>query len=231
MGNGGGFASELAGSRLENCTIAGNTATGGQGGGVYAGGSNYIHSCTVASNAAAGLGNGGGIYCSGSPRIQNTIVALNNSAGDVSGNFTGDHNLISIEPRLAPLADNGGPTLTMALYPDSPAINAGILVPGITTDQRGTPRPVGGAADIGAFEWNGDSFYTAFQLRDLGRAAGIYHVQVVGPPSQVFRLQTSSDIAIWNNVSTNTTDSLGLRRLENLQSQAGPAVFYRTVSP
>src|SRR4029079_10316214 len=61
---------------------------------------------------------------------------------------------------LWPLADNGGPTLTHALLPGSPAINAGdpaaaAGVDGVPmTDQRGAPftRVYGGRIDIGAFE-------------------------------------------------------------------------------
>ena len=56
---------------------------------------------------------------------------------------------------LAPLAYYGGPTQTMALLPGSPAIGAGsiALIPaGVTTDQRGYARIVGGTVDIGAYE-------------------------------------------------------------------------------
>ena len=60
--------------------------------------------------------------------------------------------LINTDPLLGPLADNGGPTLTQALLPGSPAIDAGTAVSGVTTDQRGVPRPQGNAPDIGAFE-------------------------------------------------------------------------------
>ncbi len=61
---------------------------------------------------------------------------------------------------LAPLADNGGPTLTHALAAASPARDAGF--PGgcrddtgqlITADQRGYLRPAGAACDIGAYEF------------------------------------------------------------------------------
>ena len=65
-----------------------------------------------------------------------------------------------IDPLLAPLADNGGPTMTHALLPGSPAIDAGLTT--LTTDQRGFTRPVdlasvpnaagGNGADMGAFE-------------------------------------------------------------------------------
>ena len=53
-------------------------------------------------------------------------------------------------PQLQPLADNGGPTKTMAITPASPAFDAGAGCPSI--DQRGTPRPQGSACDLGAFE-------------------------------------------------------------------------------
>lgn len=62
-----------------------------------------------------------------------------------------------IEPRLGPLADNGGQGLTHRPDPDSPVVDAagsGCL----PADQRGFPRPLNGnadntvACDIGAFE-------------------------------------------------------------------------------
>jgi hypothetical protein len=67
------------------------------------------------------------------------------------------------DPMFGSLADNGGPTLTQALLPGSPAIDQGKSF-GATTDQRGlgyprisdlpgTPNATGGdGADIGAFE-------------------------------------------------------------------------------
>jgi hypothetical protein len=58
---------------------------------------------------------------------------------------------------LDALADNGGPTQTMALLPGSVAIDAAtdcIDYDGhpLTTDQRGVARPQGAACDVGAFE-------------------------------------------------------------------------------
>jgi hypothetical protein len=83
---------------------------------------------------------------------------LGGGSGALSGlNLTLSHNLITDapDPFLGPLADNGGPTPTMALLPGSPAIDAGVPVAGVTTDQRGIPRPQGTAPDIGAFESRG----------------------------------------------------------------------------
>ncbi len=63
----------------------------------------------------------------------------------------------STDPKLEPLADNGGPTQTHALAADSPALYA---IPvgengcgtDIITDQRGEVRPFGAGCEIGAFE-------------------------------------------------------------------------------
>jgi len=57
---------------------------------------------------------------------------------------------------LGALADNGGPTQTMALPDGSPAIDAGNQVGCPTTDQRGVPRPRSDC-DIGAYEYDGVS--------------------------------------------------------------------------
>lgn len=81
--------------------------------------------------------------------------------------IAGDHNLIGWsqfvttpadtiiwgDPRVMPLAWNGGGTRTMALRSDSKAIDAGVAN-GQTRDQRGAgfPRAQHGAVDIGAFE-------------------------------------------------------------------------------
>jgi hypothetical protein len=62
-----------------------------------------------------------------------------------------------IDPLLGPLADNGGPTLTHALLPGSPARDA-LSGACPDTDQRGIARPYDGngdetaVCDIGAFE-------------------------------------------------------------------------------
>jgi hypothetical protein len=53
------------------------------------------------------------------------------------------------------LADNGGPTLSVALVPGSPALDMVPFSGCLPEDQRGFPRPGGGACDAGAFELQG----------------------------------------------------------------------------
>lgn len=175
-GTGGGIASH-AGFVIVNSTISGNTAKKKAGGGIFTRASYAldIDSTTIADNTAA---RGAGLYIGGRPTaaidLQSTIIANNHStfgAADVSSQYgftaNGANNLIVAvenaslpgdtlhsDPKLLPLADNGGPTRTHALDAASPARDAGTNAMSLATDQRGVgfPRQVGSAPDIGAFE-------------------------------------------------------------------------------
>ncbi|MFO0915159.1 MAG: right-handed parallel beta-helix repeat-containing protein [Pirellulales bacterium] len=72
---------------------------------------------------------------------------------DAKGNYIGTA-VAPIDPRLRPLANNGGPTQTMAPYATSPLVDAGSNPQNLLNDQRGIgfKRVVGGAGDIGAVE-------------------------------------------------------------------------------
>ena len=105
----------------------------------------------------------GGIEVGGAG-VVNTLLA--DTGGNCCGQFMDlGHNLSSdgtcafanvgsmnnSDPKLGPLANNGGPTLTMALLPGSPAIDAGDTSLAPATDERGFPRPASLTTDIGAF--------------------------------------------------------------------------------
>jgi predicted outer membrane repeat protein len=152
---------------VTNSTISGNS-TGGLGGGIFMD-QGTLRNVTITGNTAGGRG--GGVSAT-TGAIQNSLIALNTSAigpdyegtlnsgghnliGDssdatITGNTTG--NIIGADPRIGPLANNGGPTFTHALRPGSPAIAAANTGAAPATDQRGVARPQGPAADIGAFE-------------------------------------------------------------------------------
>lgn len=150
---------------VNNSTISENIATSyesiGYGGGILNDGTLILNNCTICSNSAVGSSNdGGGIYDGTGVGailiLTNTIVAVNTagSGANISGSFSGTHYLVGGNPLLGPLADNGGPTLTMAPLPGSPTIDAGddSIANTLTRDQRGYPRLSGSHVDIGAVE-------------------------------------------------------------------------------
>lgn len=91
---------------------------------------------------------GGDVASLGNNLIGIAYTEFSPSVLDLSGTLANP-----LDPRLGPLSNNGGRTLTHALLPDSPAIDAGVMVPGTDGDQRGAPRPQGMSPDIGAFEF------------------------------------------------------------------------------
>jgi len=157
-----------AGAKIINSTVSGNRGIGVAG--IVAESGVEIISSTIVNNSfldAPHAPNTAGL--SGNVTLINTIISNNSSVPDCSGTLTSGsiNNLISDgscgatlsgAPLIGPLADNGGPTQTHALLPESAAIDAGndIYCPG--TDQRGAPRPQDGdgdgvsTCDIGAFE-------------------------------------------------------------------------------
>jgi predicted outer membrane repeat protein len=187
-GNGGGGVFNSGTIVLRNCTVANNT-TGNSGGGsgVKNVGNATLTSCTIVGNNQVGGSNvGAGVFNSGTTHVGNTVIAKNatgaGGADDVAGNFLSDgYNFIGtadastgfgtagshdqtgtkaalIDPGLSALRDNGGPTKTMGPFSNSPLVNQGNSG-GLTTDQRGDPRPIGQASvaggdgsDIGAVE-------------------------------------------------------------------------------
>ncbi len=162
-GDGGGITN-LTALTIENSTISGNSAN--RGGGVHNSSTATVTSGTFRDNSATTFG--GGIYHSGpSLTLDNTILSENDIGGDFSGigaktllgaNIVQDSSIVdagvlNVDAQLAPLADNGGPTLTHALLVSSPAINAGVNASS-SKDQREDdfPRVALGGLDIGAFE-------------------------------------------------------------------------------
>ncbi len=154
---------------VDNSTIANNH-------GIWPVGTGAIHisggSATITHSTIAG--NSRGIRIGGQLTLRNSIVAKNgstpNTVIDLDGALTSSgYNLIGksaggsgyvpsdildVDPLLGPLAGNGGPTLTMALLPGSPAIDSGTNHMAPEWDQRGPgfPRIVNGTIDRGAFE-------------------------------------------------------------------------------
>jgi CSLREA domain-containing protein len=164
--------------------IIGGAPTGdaGTGGAIANVGSLTIISSTLTANSAGSdmstFGLSGGIDSKplfylppGTATSRNSIIAGNvpndtngplNSQGNniiqksLDGPFSGaPTDIIGKDPKLGPLADNGGPTFTHALLAGSPALDAGDAISNtLTTDQRGVGRLAGASVDIGAYEFH-----------------------------------------------------------------------------
>jgi hypothetical protein len=74
-----------------------------------------------------------------------------NTPVDFAGSFSGTPNLVGGSACLAALGNYGGPTQTMPPLPGSPTIDAA-AASSFSTDQRGFPRVLGAASDLGAVE-------------------------------------------------------------------------------
>jgi hypothetical protein len=131
------------------------------------------------------------------------------------------------DPNIGPVADNGGPTLTMALLPGSPAIDAGnpSLAPG--TDQRGFPRPAGLAPDIGAFEYG--SVMPTISVTRPG-ATGL-NILARGNAGQSCWLLVSTDLSSWVPLATNQIGANGTVLFFDNYAPGGACRFYRLVMP
>ncbi|MGA7296128.1 MAG: choice-of-anchor Q domain-containing protein [Rhodanobacteraceae bacterium] len=154
-------------STIHNCTITGNTEKNSSD-------EKYGAGILIKNGVSLEMSS---TIVSGNFLIHSTIGNLNS---DIRGNsttpatITGDHNLVGIskfastpgdtisnvDPKLGPLQDNGGFTLTTAVLPSSAAIDAGIANSN-TVDQRGSgfTRTVGAAPDIGTFERGADIIF------------------------------------------------------------------------
>ena len=183
--DGGGISA--GGVTVTQSTITGNSASD-DGGGIRASGNVNVTQSTIFDNSAA-VGGGIWIWATSDIHLTSSIVALNSASTgpdlnktpatlfqSLVGNIAGtslveartpgvNGNLIGtpenpLDPLLAPLAENGGPTETHALLLGSPAIDVGNLatVPDAGNaplyDQRGAPfnRVSGGRIDMGAYE-------------------------------------------------------------------------------
>ncbi len=188
QGAGGIYSISSGPLTLTNSTVSGNSVTGSgnnNAGGVYTNVAATTNS-TITNNLTSGIGSAGGVIGGGNTEIRGSIVAGNQNnlvIPDAGGAFiSSGYNVIGnigtatglaaptdqsgtaatpLDPRLDPLAFNGGPTPTHALRIGSPAIDAGNAF-GIASDQRGSLRPVdnpgappapgGDNSDVGSFE-------------------------------------------------------------------------------
>ena len=159
---------------IRHSTLANNSASRAGGGLFIAGGNLDLNHTIVATNQSpfgpdlsgflgAGLGVRYSLIGNGS---NSGLAEAPLGTPDANGNLVGGSANGIIDPKLGPLAANGGTTFTHTLLPGSPALDAGdpAAMAGVANvpmyDQRGAPfarvfdgAPGGGKRiDIGAFE-------------------------------------------------------------------------------
>ncbi|HYX27946.1 MAG TPA: choice-of-anchor Q domain-containing protein, partial [Pyrinomonadaceae bacterium] len=229
-GGGAGIVTSAAPSitfTLTNVTITGNQTgdgTNGFGGGIQQGGGTTSLRNTIVANNLAGTG----ADLFGSFTSQDFNLIRNTAGGTISGTTT--HNIIGMDPLLGPLANNGGPTLTHALLPNSPALDAGdncvtqavhcgdANISQLTSDQRGTPfnRLVDGpdadttaTIDIGAYETQ--SSLSGIADLSTNEDASVQTAFDVGDASDVTSITASSSNTnlVSNDVAHLTVNAFG----------------------
>ncbi|CAN5448328.1 hypothetical protein BH11PLA2_BH11PLA2_40180 [soil metagenome] len=167
MGGGGVVFVRTLDGEIKNSTIAFNTVSTSQGGGVmfYGTGTNpngpravRVENSTIVNNSSSGTGGGTSGTSPGSGdsftlSFKNTIVADNTgsntnqivfgsiladySAFTTNASVTGANNISTAGLNLGVLQNNGGPMPTIALGTGSTAINTGSPTSNLATDQRG----------------------------------------------------------------------------------------------
>ena len=243
-GFGGAISSSAGTVRLINSTLSGNIAVGGSaaeggtaglgnGGALFSEGDVSIRFCTIARNTA----DLGSVVSRGTLALANSIVAYavkgQNLAGklsDLGHNISSDSSLrldgpgsrISTDPLLLALADNGGPTPTIALAAESPAIDAAEGLDAPLEDQRGVIRPAFDAPDIGSYERLPD----APQIASLAFESGqIILLSGSGPVQRVFSIEASTDLRIWKEIQGGRVPGTGRWSVE--VPNTSTTTFYR----
>ena len=176
LGSLGGILTPVGHEVISQSTITGNRNANGAGGAIYSQTSdlnilNSIIAGNIGDASAPEIDISG--YATGIITVTNSLIGDVTSTGlvptgtitpDTSGNFLGGSGQSAIDPKLSPLLNHGGPTLTHALLPGSLAIDHGdnaLAVDvtnsnaALTKDQRGLPyqRIFSGVVDMGATEW------------------------------------------------------------------------------
>jgi hypothetical protein len=185
-------------------------------------------------------GSGSGALKLAGGKLINTLLAANNPGGNGAGTL-GDlgHNLSSdgtcafinlgslnnTDPKLSTLANNGGPTLTIALRPDSPAIDAGDNAVANAEDQRGFPRPIGAGNDIGAYEYGSPALLTL--VCNGGNGVDVF---IVGKRGQTCCVLVSENLRDWHSFCTTQINETGTTCFHDV-SAAPRQKFYRVLIP
>src|SRR3954469_22171013 len=241
-------------------TVSGASATGSQ---IYnsrqlsSTSSTIVNSTLLSNNIAVNYAGGavynenGGSVTLGSSIIQTSVQEhsfVNAGAGSVSsmgynlsydtgnGFLTGPGDQISTDPLLdvgTGPRDNGGPTFTIPLQANSPAIDKGKAFGG-GTDQRGEPRPFndpavanavnGDGSDIGAYEAD-------LRLTSLARVSNNLQLNFTTIVGKSYQLQGRPTLVMggWNGVGGALAGNGGIESSTATNAFSSAVQFYRVL--
>ena len=215
---------------LVNCTFSSNGAFGGTNGLPGSGNS-------TAENGRTGEAQGGNIANTGRDlTLMTSILTASQSGGNSFGPLTdagynlssdsvssfGSSSFQNTNPKLSLPAANGGPTLTMALRTGSLAIDYIPADATPPTDQRGFSRPVNERGDIGAFELGAAQTAGKITLSINKTTNKAIQLSGTGTSGAAYIIESSSNLATWQAVATNTGSIQFIDSITNSSSR-----FYR----
>lgn len=217
------------------------------GGAIYGRGQLFLMNVTIASNIVAqGVHSPPpqGANLAGTLSLRNSLVAYGvawtngsavswpnawgtvfdggfNISSDGSCDFNSGSSFNFTDPRLGPLADNGGPTLTMRPRPESPAIDFGTADGAPPFDQRGARRPSGSGVDMGAYEVGPIAPILLVQ-----RNASMLNLSFIAEAGVNYQLRYSTNLSAWHlqeTIGAATTN----RTISRSIPTSGPRRFFR----
>ena len=268
--NDGEFGS--ASATVLNSTFSGNSDISG-GAAIWIAGTYGISTVTVSASTFSGNATdnpgGGGIHLEGpsghavlsiGDSILNAGVAsanLDNNGGTVTslgynlisdgggGLLNGPADQLNTNPRLGPLQNNGGSTMTLAPLMGSPVIDQGkanaVTSLAATTDQRGVSRPIdqpgvanaagGDGSDIGAVEAQ-FAASVPILLGSLEKLSnGSFQLSFTNNPGAGFVILTSTNLALplssWTVLGTPVEISSGHFQYMDLRATNRSQSFYQ----
>lgn len=203
---GGGIASFTFGLKIDSSTLTGNQTTTPY--------TPQFRGAGLSATLPAELKNS--IVSGNMPEDVSSSAASEEAKGTIKGSFNligkmteamytesvAGSDVTAGNPKLGPLADNGGPTETMLPAADSPVVNKGLS--SLDTDQRGLLRPVrfgsipfskakqANGSDIGAVELQSNRF--TFGKVKLQKKSGIAILPVTLPSGGKISLRGSKTV-------------------------------------
>jgi hypothetical protein len=153
-----------------------------------------------------------------------------NISSDGTADFASGSSYNFTDPLLGPLANNGGPTLTMALLADSPAIAFANSATAPPDDQRGYARPAGvGVIDLGAYQFGASQTYYPPPFLSITEAYPNVVVSFNTSPliTNTLHFQASTNLSAWTDLAIFSALASPSNISQTISPQGAPREYFR----